>query len=132
MVLLCVDDDPEDIDIFCDALKSVDGAARCVVAYNGQEALDILRSGLLPDYVFLDINMPIMNGMETLKMMRKDRRFKKVPVIIYSTTINPVEIDQYKEAGADQFLTKPAQFHQLCHSLDAILRKGGVARPPGR
>ena len=124
MVLLCVDDDPEDIEVFCDAVKEVDASANCIAAYNGQQALDILESGLLPDYIFLDINMPVLGGMETLKTVRKERRYRNIPVIIYSTTSDPSEIKLFIKEGATDFLVKPNQFQGLCFALDSLLKSG--------
>lgn len=123
MIILCVDDDADDVQVFCDAVKQVNISAKCIVAYNGQQALDILQSGLLPDKIFLDINMPILNGFDTLKSIRRDKRFKKIPVIIYSTHIDPKEIGVFKSAGADQLLAKPARFNDLCESLSSIIDK---------
>lgn len=127
MTLLCVDDDPDDVDVFCDAVKEVDMTVRCVAACCGQQALEILQSGLLPDYIFLDINMPKMNGMETLKRIKKDDRLRNVPVVMYSTTMNPREITAYKREGADYFLIKHHLFHDLCDALAALIQTGVLA-----
>ena len=61
MVVLNVDDDQEDREFFCDALKEIDASIVCLVAESGMEALSLLQSHMpLPDYIFLDINMPMM------------------------------------------------------------------------
>ena len=124
MVLLCVDDDPDDIEVVCDAVKQVDATANCIAAYNGQQALDILESGLLPDYIFLDINMPVLAGMETLRAIRENRRYRSIPVIMYSTTSDPSEIKSFKKEGATDFLVKPNHFRDLCYALDSIMKTG--------
>ena len=75
MIILCIDNDPEDIEFFCDAVKAVDPSIVTLSAMNGQEALDLLNSLAveeLPSYIFLDINMPQMNGKETLEQIRKE------------------------------------------------------------
>jgi CheY-like chemotaxis protein len=123
MILLCVDDDPDDVFVFCEALKEVDPGANCIVASNGQQAMDILGAGLLPDVIFLDINMPIVGGMETLKLIKADGRFNEIPVIMYSTTINPKEIDAFKEAGAAEFLVKPSHFRKLCEEIRQVMER---------
>lgn len=122
MTILCIDDDAEDLEVFCDAVKEVDGTAACIGAPSGQEAIDILESGLLPDLIFLDINMPVSGGIETLTRIRKDDRFQAVPVIMYSTTMDPREIDRCKAEGANDFLIKPSQFRVLCEALTTIMR----------
>ncbi len=85
---------------------------------------DILESGLLPDYIFLDINMPVLAGMETLKAVRKNRRYRNTPVIMYSTTSDPNEIKSIKKEGATDFLVKLNHFQYLCHALDSIMKIG--------
>ena len=132
MVLLCVDDDLEDIEVFCDAVKQVDATANCIAAYNGQQAFDILESGLLPDYIFLDINMPVLAGMETLKAVRKNGRYRNIPVIMYSTTSDPSEIKSFKKEGATDFLVKPNHFQDLCHALDSIMKNNKSKSYAGR
>lgn len=124
MVFLCVDDDPDDIEVFFDAVKQVNGTANCIAAYNGQQAFDILESGLLPDYIFLDINMPVLAGMETLKAVRKDRKYSNIPVIMYSTTSDPNEMMTFRKEGATDFLVKPNHFEDLCKALDSIMKTG--------
>jgi CheY-like chemotaxis protein len=121
MVILYVDDDPEDIEIFIEGVKEVDGTIRCLIAQNGQQALDILQADLVPDYIFLDINMPVINGKALLAEIRKDKRFMSIPVVMYSTSIDPVELEEYKKMGANHFLVKHNHFQDLCDGLKAIL-----------
>src|SRR5688572_25878857 len=103
MIILYVDDDPEDIEIFIEAVKEADRSIKCLIAQNGKQAMDILHADLLPDFIFLDINMPVINGRVILMEIRKDKKFKDIPVVMYSTTMNPVEIEEYKQMGANHF-----------------------------
>lgn len=122
MVILIVDDDAEDIELFGQAVNEVDSSITCVEAYNGLEALKILkRNSFLPDYIFLDINMPLMNGRRCLEEIKKDDVYKHIPVIIYSTTNDVRQIEECKELGAD-FLTKPDSFDVLISALRKILK----------
>lgn len=121
MVILYVDDDPEDIEIFEEALKETDTSIECIVAKNGKRAMDILHAGSIPDFIFLDINMPVINGKSVLLEIRKDKTLKHIPVVMYSTTMNSKEIEEYKNMGADHFLTKHNTFHDLCDQLYHIL-----------
>lgn len=116
MLLLCIDDDPDDLDLFCEAVRAINATYRCEVAENGAVALAMLDN-LRPDLIFLDINMPVLDGKETLQQIRKDSRFAAIPVCIYSTTASPREIDTFRQLGADEWLTKPTSFDALCHSL---------------
>ena len=64
MVVLNVDDDHEDREFFCDALREIDPSVVCLIAASGMEALALLQDrDALPDYIFLDINMPMMDGL---------------------------------------------------------------------
>lgn len=122
MVVLYVDDDPEDIEIFVEAIKETDGSINCLIAQNGRQAMDILHAELAPDFVFLDINMPVINGKVLLAEIRKDKKFEDIPVVMYSTTINLIEIEEYKKMGANHFLIKHNRFQDLCDALSSILQ----------
>lgn len=124
MVIMYVDDDVEDIEIFCEAVKVTDPSIQCLVAENGRKAMDILQAELLPDFIFLDINMPVINGKSILTEIRKDNKFENTPVVMYSTTMNPVEIEEYKKLGATHFLIKHNHFQDLCDALSMILVSG--------
>jgi CheY-like chemotaxis protein len=120
LTLLCVDDDPDDVELFFEAARLLDSGLTCVKASNGYEALSILSS-VRPDYIFLDINMPLMNGKETLMKIRQDKKMSSIPVCILSTSENPRELDQLKQIGADKCITKPKSFTELCLSISTVL-----------
>ena len=126
MVILCIDNDPEDIDFFGDATKLLDPSITFLSASGGQEALVLLSSikdiKQLPDYVFLDINMPRMDGKETLKEIRKIERYRSMQIIMLSTGLSPRDYGEYKELGADNFMSKATSFQELCDKLKAVLK----------
>jgi CheY-like chemotaxis protein len=122
MIILIVDDDAEDIELFAEAVLKIDESIHCVEAYNGLEALKVLkRNALLPNYIFLDINMPLMNGRKCLEEIKKDPNYREIPVIIYSTTTDRKQIEECRQLGAD-FLTKPNSFDELTSALTTILK----------
>lgn len=123
MIVLCIDDDPDDTDFFCEALKAVSPEARCLVANDGLVALKTLRSEPTPDIIFLDINMPKMSGREVLIQIKKNYKWSQIPIIIYSTTILPRDAADYKKLGAYDIVTKLAKFKDLCDALRIILKK---------
>ncbi len=125
MVVLCIDDDPDDTDIFREALMEVNPEAQCLVANDGLNALKILRAEPLPDVIFLDINMPRMSGREVLVQIKKSYKWSQIPIIIYSTTIIPRDADDYRKLGAHDFVRKHAKFKDLCNALQVILKKLG-------
>jgi CheY-like chemotaxis protein len=122
MMILIVDDDAEDLALFCEAVEEIDPTISCLEAYNGLEALKILkRDSMLPDYIFLDINMPLMNGRRCLEEIKKNDAYREIPVIIYSTTRDTRQIEEYKKLGAD-FLSKPNTFDELLTALRGIFK----------
>lgn len=123
VVVLNIDDDPEDLDIFYKAVKTVNPLAKCLLARDAKEALNLLRDAIVPDYIFLDIHMPLMDGKTVLSELRQNRKLESVPVIMYSTKINPTETEEYEALGAREFLNKHNDFGSLCSALDLLLKR---------
>jgi CheY-like chemotaxis protein len=121
-LLFLVDDDMDDHEIFKSALAKVDGGLALLTATNGYEALDVLSaSDTLPDYIFVDLNMPRMGGLQFLKEIKQTETLKHIPVIIYSTSSNPGDIAKTRELGAISFVTKPSRFSDLCNFLQSLI-----------
>jgi CheY-like chemotaxis protein len=76
---------------------------------------------VLPDIVFLDINMPMMSGFEFLSEIKRVDHLSHIPIVIFTTSNSPEQIKQSRELGASAFLTKPANFDDLCSKLRSIL-----------
>ena len=104
--------------------RALDRIEDILHAFDGIEALSSLKkeaSGRMPDFIFLDVNMPRMGGMECLENIKQIPGLKDVPVIVYSTTTNPNEIDRYLKKGAHSFITKPNSFTVLISHLKKAL-----------
>jgi CheY-like chemotaxis protein len=114
--ILFVDDDPEDRSIIRDAMAEVDGGDIIKFAENGEHALDLLSQCLenshLPCLIVLDLNMPKLNGTETLRRIKKNEQYQDISVVIYSTSINPLEKEKCIELGARDYITKPVSFRE--------------------
>jgi len=123
VVVLNIDDDPEDLEIFYKAVKTVNPFAKCFLARDAKEALHILRDAIVPDYIFLDIHMPMMDGKTVLAELRQNKKLETVPVVMYSTRINPSETEEYAALGANQFLNKHSDFRGLCNSIETLLKR---------
>lgn len=123
VVVLNIDDDPEDLEIFYKAVKTVNPLAKCLLARDAKEALNILRDAIIPHYIFLDIHMPMMDGKTVLAELRQNKKLEAVPVVMYSTRINPNETEEYAALGANEFLNKHNDFQGLCSSLEMLLKK---------
>lgn len=117
-ICLLVDDDPDDQEVFLTALNDVSTTALCLVAADGDRALQLLHNEeTIPHYIFLDLNMPRMNGFEFLAAMKKSRILRDIPVIVYSTTSQPGQIEKAKKLGATEVFTKTYKYHELCSLL---------------
>src|ERR1700712_5338707 len=84
---LLIDDDAEDQEIFSHALAHLNLNVDCVTASDGIHAIDKIKSdpNFNPYFIFIDVNMPKMNGIECLVEIKKISRFKNIPVYLYST-----------------------------------------------
>jgi CheY-like chemotaxis protein len=120
MKILYVDDDPDDRQVFQEALKSIDENCICATAKDGLDALTYLGSNALPDLIFLDINMPLMNGKTCLAEIKGNKITAHLPVIIFTTSHNPVEKDEFKRLGASDFVLKPVSYLGMKNILTAI------------
>lgn len=121
-LLFLVDDDIDDHEIFKVALSQVDKNIVLIIAGNGQDALRMLEvQEELPGYIFVDLNMPRMGGIQFLTEIKKSEMLRQVPVIVYSTSNHPGDRDKALEAGAAKFFTKPAKFSELCDLLRSVL-----------
>ena len=127
-----VDDDPEDQELFSQALGETAIPFHVEFASNGLEALKkIQESKALPDIVFCDINMPIMNGLQMLEEIKKADALSPIPVIIYTTSSSETFKLQSKALGAVNYITKPSSFSKMCEEIKNALKeiiKPGVSR----
>lgn len=114
--ILLVDDDAEDRFIVEEALQTVDPGIMILFAENGLDGLQVLNrqysNGKTPCVIVLDVNMPKMNGPEMLGRLKNDRRFNDIPVVIYSTSINPFEKERCLRLGAHSYITKPVTYKE--------------------
>lgn len=118
---LLIDDDKDDQEIFKLALQDINEHIVCHTVDNGIEGLQLLRSdeSFVPGYIFLDLNMPRMNGKDCLTALRSIPRLAEVPVVIYSTSSDPRDIRETKALGATDYIVKQ---YSLA-SLKEILRR---------
>ncbi|MBA2501049.1 MAG: response regulator [Chitinophagaceae bacterium] len=121
-IILLIDDDIDDQEFFLEAIKEVDPNIVCHITGSCDEGLSLLNNwSLLPDYIFLDLNMPKVDGKKCLVELKKTARLKDIPVIIYSTSSLKKDIEETKAMGAVHFLTKPAAFRDLCYAIENVL-----------
>ena len=120
--ILLIDDDEDDQFIFLAAIKESVPGYECRISNNGPEGLIALNSSSSkPEIIFLDLNMPRMNGFEFLTILKNDIQFSAIPVIIFSTSDNPADKKRAQELGALKFITKTADIKQLKRDLHHII-----------
>ena len=99
--ILLVDDDEDDQLIFKDAIKETSSEIECLTAANGRDAfLQLEKASSTPSLIFLDLNMPVMNGFEFLERLKESDGFKKIPVVIYTTSDSPSDKKNTMNTGA--------------------------------
>ena len=123
--ILLVEDNEGDIVLTLDAFEESKIKTDISVVKNGQEALDFLfKKGIYekvakPDMILLDINIPVFNGHEVLKIIKQDPTLKKIPVIVLTTSSSPKDIDLAYENHSNSYVKKPLDMDEF---LDAILK----------
>jgi CheY-like chemotaxis protein len=120
--LFFIDDDTDDLDLLCEAVSQIDDTIICFKATNSESTLEAFRNDSIPvpDLIFLDLNMPRVNGKQLLTEIKRMPSYADIPVIIYSTSSQRKDIDETRELGASFFLSKPNSFEGLISSLSYI------------
>jgi two-component system alkaline phosphatase synthesis response regulator PhoP len=116
-ILVC-DDEPYILMALTDAVE-MEGY-ECVTAINGKEALQKARE-TLPDLIMLDIMMPFMDGFEVCRELKADASTRDIPVIMLTAKSQQVDIQKGKDAGADDYITKPFRPSTLRKKFNEVL-----------
>ena len=117
-----IDDDPDDQEIFTMAMRKVRNDIDIVFANDGFEALAKLSDHrFTPHYIFIDINMPRMNGRNCLVELKKIDRLRNVPMFIYSTYADPKLKEESRKLQATDYIVKPPSIKLLTDILKNIV-----------
>lgn len=129
--MLIVDDDKDDCQLFTDSIREFDAEISCLVAQDGQLALNMLNgiSGNLPSLIFLDLRMPRLSGKKCLIELKKNEATKDIPVIIYTTSRSLLESAELKQLGAAHFITKPTNPEEIYFLLSMVLEENEKLLP---
>lgn len=123
--ILVVDDQPETLDLTATVLKSA--GYRVSTADSGGEALDrLIANGI--DLVLLDINMPVMDGWETLRLIRADETLTELPVVMFSVKSEFHDKVHSMQEGALDYITKPYEVDDLLARVRHVLETTGGGR----
>jgi CheY-like chemotaxis protein len=129
LYILVAEDDVDDRYLLETAFAEKGYVEELTFVENGVELLDYLNNQLaspegaaanLPRFILLDLNMPKKDGREVLKEIKEDIRFKKIPVIVFTTNKNENEIRRCYELGANTYIVKPVEFSALLNTVEDI------------
>ena len=124
---LLIDDDTDDQEIFALAMGGMHIPIICHFANNGKHALEKLADeSFIPDFIFLDLNMPRMNGRQCLIELKKIRRLDNTPIIIYSTCPLEQIAAETGDLGATGVIRKPNNIKELTELLAGALNLSAV------
>jgi two-component system, response regulator len=132
--ILWAEDGLDDQYLIKHALGQLADKAAVQFVEDGVQALEHMAASL-PDLVVLDVNMPVLNGLETLRRMRQDDRTKRLPVVVFSTGREEQAVAVSKQLGALEYIQKPFHYADFTKAVAQILRHAqpaGKAAPPRR
>lgn len=128
--LLIVEDSNEDFEVFRRYIKRSPIKIPLLRCENGEDALAFLfRTGSyidqvrspLPSTIVLDLNLPLIDGREVLQRIKQDECMKSIPVVVFTTSNNPRDIEECYQNGANRYIVKPIDFEQLKKDVESIL-----------
>ncbi|SDB46063.1 Response regulator receiver domain-containing protein [Flavobacteriaceae bacterium MAR_2010_188] len=121
--IILVDDDEDDRILFSKAIDELKINTDLLMFEDGYELLDHLNDDPnLPSIIFLDLNMPIINGMDCLREIRSNQKYSDISIAIYSTSSSENDIDQTFIHGANVYINKPYNYNKLKDTIDKVLK----------
>jgi CheY-like chemotaxis protein len=121
--ILLADDDEDDRVLFADAIAEVRVKTKLHLLTDGVQTMNYLlnEQNILPDILFLDINMPFKTGIECLEEIRNNVRLKHLAIAIYSTSSTEKDIEETFVKGANIYIRKPNNFNDLKRIMKEVI-----------
>jgi len=126
--ILIADDELQNKEMLIDGLSQVISNFEVETVNNGADCINIIKSGYQPDLLFLDLEMPVLNGLDCLQYMHTQKLLNNAPVIIYSSSQNLKAIKAASGYGASFYLVTPASSYKLGALLQYIFKLLGLPR----
>jgi CheY-like chemotaxis protein len=126
--IFLADDDADDRMLFGEALKELTTLTKLTLSNDGLELMSNLGT-MVPDIVFLDLNMPRKNGFQCLEEIRNTPKLKDIPIIIFSTTANNDAVNKTYLLGANYYICKPNSFRLLVKAIETVLTLEMMLKP---
>jgi len=120
---LQIDDDSDDCELFMEALLAVSSSSYTAINDPVEAYQKLLMREIQPDVIFLDLNMPVMSGLELLTEIKKQEALQKIPIIIFSTSQLEEIRREAKQLGALDYISKPNNFNDLKQILSKYASK---------
>jgi len=121
--IILADDDPDDCFLFSTLSQEVSKDLHVTCLHTCGGLLEYLANHPLPDMVFLDLNMPILSGWDCLRKIRETPEWKKIPVVIYSTSSRQDTIDECYGLGANMYIVKPNDSARLKQAISTAIKE---------
>ena len=122
MQIINVDDDGDDRDMLCMALDRIDHEIECIQVNSGEEVIELLlNSEIAPDFIFMDINMPRMNGYECVREIHQYPNLKNTTIVMFSSTFNPRDQVDFGVLGL-KYLLKTSSLTSLADSIEKLIQ----------
>ena len=119
--VLYVDDDPDDQEFFVTSLTESRPEAKCFLAKDSHSAFEVIKTIPTPNYIFIDLHLPKVNGIELLRKLKGMAVYSAIPVYILSTTLFEPHAITIKEIGGSGFLRKPSSLNDFKAMFQSIL-----------
>ena len=140
ITILLVEDDPGHAVLIEKNLRRAGISNDIVTVNDGQSAVDVLLkrdsspgdAHAYPLLVLLDLNLPVLDGYQVLKIIKQDERTKRIPVIILTTTDNPSEVAKCYELGCNAYVTKPVEYEAFCRAIQNLGQILSVLNVPNK
>lgn len=124
-LVLLAEDDQDDKELIMLAFKKLPSKYILHIADNGQEALDYLQklsNQKLPCLIVLDLNMPVLDGYQTLKALNRKQEFRSIPKVIFTTSDSQEDRARCLSSGATDYLVKPSHMNEIVKTVETMLR----------
>jgi two-component system, response regulator len=127
--VLIAENDPDHIELLVEELKVIDTKKETIIKKDGLEVMDYFKQPntntnvdewLQIDLIILDLNLPEIHGMEVLRYLKNDTKYRLIPVIIFLNTYDTKTISEVYEKGANGFITKPASFNEFRENIKKL------------
>ena len=126
--ILLVEDDPKDVELTLTALEDYNLANEVVVAPDGEEALDYLycrekyqtRASENPAVLLLDLKLPKVDGLEVLKQIKSDEKFRMIPVVVLTSSHEEKDMVASYKLGVNAYVVKPVDFHEFVNAIKEL------------